>query len=274
MCIRGRRDGLLLADHQSEVLHGQELAVPVLLDLDAEVQLDPLAQEMDEVLAGDILDGRDEFTALADDHALLGVLGDVDADHGADPFGGLGDVVRDDGRRIGEFVLQAVEQLFTHGVRNDEFDWVGRQRLVVEIGLTDRHCVDGRLHQRCDACASRRRNVEDGRRMELLHEGSSHHLMALGRVQVHLVDDEEDRLAKLDDDGNHLLVLGVGIGRLVDDEIDDLDVLQRLKCRVDKVCVELALAHLVITRRVDETDLGVLFVEDAKNVVPGGLLFG
>ncbi len=205
-------DRLLLADRQSEVLHGHQLAVPVFLDLDANVELDPLAQEMDEVLAGDILDGRDEFTALANDHALLRVLGDVHADHGADTLGGLRDVVRDDCRRIGELVLQATEQLFAHGVSNDEFDGVRRQGLIVEIGLTDGHCVDGRLHQWRDACAGRCRNVEDSRRMELLHEGSSHHVMALGRVQIQLVDDEEDRFAELGDDGDHLLVLGVGIG--------------------------------------------------------------
>ncbi len=98
--------------------------------------------------------------------------------------------------------------------------------------------------------------------------------MALGRVQVQLVDDEEDRFAELDDDGDHLLVLGVRIGRLVDDEVNNLDVLQRLQGRFHKVLVELALAHLVISGCVDKTDLGVLLVENAKNVVPRGLLFG
>src|SRR5664279_3308297 len=117
-------DRLLLADRQSETVHGHQLAVPVLLDLDADVELDPLAQEMDEVLASDILDGRDEFTALANDHALLRVFGDVHTDHGADTLGGLRDVVRDDGRRIGELVLQTAEQLLTYGVSNDEFDRV------------------------------------------------------------------------------------------------------------------------------------------------------
>ena len=54
---------------------------------------------------------------------------------------------------------------------------------VYMLGLT-RHGIDGRLHQRCDSCAGSGRNVEDSRWMELLHKGSSHHLMALGRVQV------------------------------------------------------------------------------------------
>src|SRR5664280_703230 len=147
LCVQWKMDRLLLADRQSEVFHGHQLAVPVLLDLDADVELDPLAQEMDKVLAGDFLDGRDEFTALADDHALLRVLGDIHADHGADTFGGLRDVVRDNCRRIRELVLQAAEQLFTYGVSNDEFDRVRRQGLVVEIGLADGHCVDGRLYQ-------------------------------------------------------------------------------------------------------------------------------
>src|SRR5664280_830850 len=124
LCVQWKMDRLLLADRQSEVFHSHQLAVPVLLDLDANVELDPLPQEMDEVFAGDLLDGRDEFTALTNDHTLLRVLGDVHADHGADTLRGLGDVVRDDCRRIRELVLQAAEQLFTHGVGNDEFDRV------------------------------------------------------------------------------------------------------------------------------------------------------
>ena len=260
---------MLLSLVVSVEAEGAVAVAPVFIDLDKDVEVDALAEELLECLAGFGGDALEGYALVTDDDALLTVALDVDDRGDADVAVGLPELLHDDLAGVGYLLVVVEEYLLAHDLGDEETGGLVGPLVLVEVGgMVGQELTDA-LEYVIDVEAVEGRDGEYlGLGQCLVPEGDRLFQRLLVR-EVYLVDEHEDGHPET---GYLLEEIGVLVGGLhhVGDVEQDVGIHQCALGELEHLLLQFVVG-LEHPGGVGEAYLHVGGVEDAHDAVARGL---